>query len=125
MRYSRDVAEELRLDYRNGILTVGYVGQLQSVDEARSMQTAIEAACEEHSTRYVIFDNRSTVAPNEEIRGSMFRWALGWCTRGALVLHSELAAIRMNMDVLAAGGRLRAFGAVAEAEQWLRKGMPK
>jgi len=119
------VAEQLSLEYRNGILTVSYVGALESVDEAQRMQTAIEAACNEHGTRYLLFDNRTTTAPTEDVRDSMFKWAIGWCGRGALVLDSELAAVRMNMNALAAGGRLRAFPSVAEAELWLRKGMPK
>ncbi len=93
-------------------------GRLADLGEARALQRLIEQACVQHGTRRVLFDNRDTDAPDDAVRDAMFAWAVT-LERVAILLRSELKAVRANMDAVSRRAHVRAFVDEAVAISWL------
>ena len=93
-------------------------GRLADLDEARELQRQVEQACAQHGFRRVLFDNRDTEAPADAVRDAMFAWAVT-LERVAILLRSELKAVRANMDAVSRRAHVRAFVDEAVAISWL------
>mgnify|MGYP001222473995 CR=1 FL=1 len=99
------------------------VGLLETVDAALALQRAVEARVQATGIDLAVFDNRKTDPVAAEVREAMFSWVTrksGPFHRAALLLDSDLAAVRVNMDALARRAKLRAFASGPEAVDWLR-----
>lgn len=103
----------------DGWLLVVQRGRLGDLDEARALQAKVERACDAHGSKRVLFDNRETEPPDDEVRAAMFEWAMTQLERVALLLRSDLKRVRANMDALSRRGRVRAFVVEREAIAWL------
>jgi hypothetical protein len=97
-------------------------GCLDSLAQMRGFQHAIEAVLMKTRLRRAIFDNRDTEAPTDQIRDAMFAWvaASGCFDAVALVVESVELANRVDMNALARRVRMRAFGSIDAAAEWLR-----
>lgn len=93
-------------------------GKLQTMAEVLAEQRAISQACAVRGDRRVLFDNRNTQAPSEALRNAMFEWASTF-ERSALLLESEMAAVRTNMWALSKRAPVRAFHEERAALLWL------
>jgi hypothetical protein len=113
-------ASSCTLEPRPGYLLVVQHGCLESLDVARDLQLRVERACaKQGADRRVLFDNRDTDEPAQEIRESMFAWAVASFERVALLLRSDLKAVRTNMDALSRRAHVRGFVEENEATVWL------
>lgn len=97
-------------------------GLLETVEDALELQRTVEARVKATGIDLAVFDNRETEPVPPQVRETMFAWASkgGPFHRVALLLTSDLAAVRVNMDALARQVKLRAFGNADEAVDWLR-----
>jgi hypothetical protein len=107
------------IETREGWLLVVQHGRLPDVAAARALQQRVEQACDAQGSRRVLFDNRDTEPPDDEVRDAMFEWAVNELERVALLLRSDLKRVRANMDALSRRGRVRAFVDEREATAWL------
>ena len=107
------------IEARDGWLLVVQRGRLGDLDEARALQQRVEHACGVHGSKRVLFDNRETEPPADDVRAAMFEWAVTELDRAALLLRSDLKRVRANMDALSRRGRVRAFVVENEAIAWL------
>lgn len=107
------------IELRDGYVLVAMFGRLESVEAVHKEQRAIERACVARADRRMLFDNRGTEAPDEAIRRAMFDWAAARFDRVALLLESEIGAVRTNMSALSQRASLRAFHDEADAIRWL------
>ncbi|MBK6916718.1 MAG: hypothetical protein IPH07_04905 [Deltaproteobacteria bacterium] len=87
---------------------------------------AIETALADCGARKLVFDNRETTATEAAVREHIIAWVRAISERCvvAVVLRSEMLAVRLNMEALAHRARTRAFGDQAEALAWLAKHSP-
>lgn len=85
------------------------------------MQAALELAAARYRLWRVLFDNRDLETPGEEVRNFMISWLdqAGRFDAQALVLKSEMIAVRTTMDALAKRVPRRGFCSIEEAEAWL------
>ncbi|HWB79437.1 MAG TPA: hypothetical protein VG755_30955 [Nannocystaceae bacterium] len=107
------------IEARDGWLLVVQHGRLGDLDEARALQAKVLHACDARGSRRVLFDNRDTEPPADDVRDAMFEWAVTELERAALLLRSDLKRVRANMDALSRRGRVRAFVVEHEAIAWL------
>ena len=112
---------QFRLTHDRGILVIEHSGSLASMEDVARVQRAVAAQCRKLKTRKVAFDNRRTEPSLPEIEDAMRSWVLAptGFDKVAIVLDSELRAIRFNMSAIAAGKRHRAFPSLNEAMVWL------
>lgn len=104
-----------------GFLIVRQEGVLADASEARRMQSAIELTKTKHRSSGILFDNRKTGVPPDEVRRLMWAWVMSaGFERVALLLESEMAVIRANMDALSKRTALRAFSREEDAVAWLK-----
>jgi hypothetical protein len=98
-------------------------GRIESVAQARAFQARIEAAVAQAGVRKALFDNRETDVPSDDVRDCMFGWVTtpGRFTAVALLLTSEMLAVRVNMSALSLRVKMRAFDSRAKAEEWLAR----
>ena len=115
---------QFTIEARGNHLLVEQSGCLQSKLEATALQDAVLAACRAHRVRRVIFDNRQSLVPPEEVRDLMWRWVgdPAHLERVALVLESTMASVRANMTAVSHGVRLRSFTTVDDARAWIKEG---
>jgi hypothetical protein len=119
IRQARGVGgETTTVEPQRGWLRVVQHGRLADLGEARALQQRVEAACARHGCRRLLFDNRDTEAPDDPVRDSMFAWAIT-LERVAILLRSELKAVRANMDAVSRRAHVRAFVDEAVAAAWL------
>lgn len=109
------------IELQEGYVLVAMFGRLESLEAATKEQKTIERACVPRADRRMLFDNRGTDAPDEAIRRAMFDWAAARFDRVALLLDSEIAAVRTNMSALSQRASLRAFHDEADAIRWLTR----
>jgi hypothetical protein len=114
------LAHAFTVENRGDHLWIAQEGALEDLAQAERMQREIEAHAERTACQLVLFDNRNTDVVSNEIRRSMFDWVTTQFDRAALLLQSDLAVVRANMDSLARGAKLRAFDNALEAVDWLR-----
>jgi hypothetical protein len=111
-----------RIEPKPGYLFVWQQG-CPSVSDLIQMQDALEQSAKLHGVGRVLFDNRELVHPGEQVRDFM----INWMDRNtvlrvqALVMHSDLIAVRTSMDGLAKRVSRRGFRTIGEAEVWLAK----
>lgn len=111
---------DYEVEDRGTYILVSQRGLLPSVAAARVLQTRVERALAESGCTVAVFDNRHTEVPPDEVRQSMFEWAIGGTfTRVGLVVDGELVAVRATMESIASGRRLKAFNALDEAVTWV------
>lgn len=111
---------------QTGILIVRQEGVLSDASEAHRMQSAIELSRTRHRPCGILFDNRKTGASPEAVRKQMWEWVMSaGFERVALLLKSEMAVIRANMDALSKRTSLRAFSEEDEAVAWLKPRGPQ
>jgi len=97
-------------------------GTLDSPISMRKMQGEIDQTCKTRGVTRVLFDNRHTGVHGDEIRAGMWAWVKGaGFSRIALLLESEMAVVRANMDALSRRTHLRAFSREPDAVAWLRE----
>ena len=111
------------IDERGDHMWVSQSGLLETVEAALELQRAVEARVKATGIDLIVFDNRQTDPVTPEVRESMFSWATqktGPFHRVALLLQSDLSAVRVNMDALGRKAKLRAFASSIEAVDWLR-----
>jgi hypothetical protein len=106
------------VELREGYVRVAMFGRLETVEQARREQRAVEAACAQRGDRRVLFDNRGTEAPDEAVRRAMFEWAARF-ERAALLIESEIGAVATNMSALSQRASVRAFHDERAALTWL------
>lgn len=106
------------IELRDGYVFVAMFGRLESMVEVIAEQRSIARACAKRGDRRVLFDNRATLAPSEALRNAMFEWAASF-ERSALLLESEMAAVRTNMWAVSKRASVRAFHDEQLAIQWL------
>lgn len=97
-------------------------GRPHDVAELEGFLAAITGEIARSNLRKAMFDNRATTAPGEALRERVWTWLAGsGLLAVAVVLESEMAAIRLNMDALGRRLPLRAFSVPTSARQWLAK----
>lgn len=106
------------IELREGYVRVVMFGRLESMSEVLAEQRAVTQACAARHDRRVLFDNRHTLAPDEALRDAMFDWAATF-ERAALLLESEMVAVRANMWAVARKATVRAFHEEKTAALWL------
>jgi hypothetical protein len=106
------------IQLRDGYVFVAMFGRLETLTEVLAEQRAIVGACAKRGDRRVLFDNRATLAPSEALRDAMFEWAASF-ERSALLLESEMAAVRTNMWAVSKRASVRAFHDEQLAIHWL------
>ena len=103
-----------------GYLIVRQQGALESLQAAQAMQLSVDRVRKGRGVQRILFDNRETLPAPEEVRSAMWTWIRSSdLERVALLLASEMAVIRANMDALAVRTRLRAFAQETTAVAWL------
>lgn len=109
-----------RIEARSGYLLVWQSG-CPSVQDLAAMQSALELAAARYRIWRVLFDNRYLDNPGEEVRNFMINWLdhVGRFDAQALVLKSDMIAVRTTMDALAKRVPRRGFSSIEEAEAWL------
>lgn len=106
------------IELRKGYVLVVMYGRLESLAQALREQREVARVCASRGDRRVLFDNRHTEAPAEDVRNAMFEWA-GTFERSAILLQSEMGAVRANMWAVAHKLDVRAFASEEAAERWL------
>ena len=119
-----DEGHEYSVEVAGDTLLVWQRGAPDSLAQLGRFQDELSRAREETSARRALFDNRETTMPPDEIRDAMLAWV---CEAGrfdaiAVVLQSEMLAVRLNMDAIAQRVRMRAFDSVPAARKWLVDG---
>lgn len=96
------------------------------LDGAARFVAAIEMALTDTGARKLLFDNRATTPTAADVREHIIAWVRAVSERCvvAVVLRSEMLAVRLNMEALAHRARTRAFGDEADALAWLAKQSP-
>lgn len=117
-------AHQYRVEVTPDTLLIWQSGAPASTADLRAFQAEIDRVRTESGAKRALFDNRQTAAPTDEIRDAMLAWV---CEPGrfdavAVVLQSEMLAVRLNMDAIAQRVRMRAFESVAAAQKWLIEG---
>lgn len=113
---------EFDISPREGYIWVVQRGRLDCIPSARGLHEQVEAALRKTRCRRAVFDNRLTQAPPPNVRDVMFDWASGASfERVALLLESELVAVRASMEALSLGRRLKAFDDAQAAVRWLMR----
>jgi len=112
---------EYRVEVAGELLVVWQRGAPDSLAQLGAFQDAVERVRTQTSVRRALFDNRETTSPGDELREAMVAWV---CEAGrfdavAVVLQSEMLAVRLNMDAIAHRARMRAFDSVPAAQKWL------
>jgi hypothetical protein len=74
--------------------------------------------------RRLLSDNRELETPAEDVRAFMIKWfdQPGFFDAIAMVMHSSMIVVRINMDALAHRAHRRGFNSIAEAQSWLLGG---
>jgi chemotaxis signal transduction protein len=102
-------------------LLVRHTGALPDLDVARALQHRAEELLAHYKLRLVLFDNRRTKRPADEVRLSMWRW-LHVCPlidRVAMLLNSLALGRSINVEAARARVKIRAFSSEATARRWL------
>lgn len=109
----------IRIEQRDGYVFVWQGGLATSIHQLEEMQQQIEDAMIAAGSRFVVFDNRDTEAPEEWLRASMWSWLCEHVRRAALI-QAEVRNIK-RAERTGARNRLpvRAFDNEADAEAWL------
>lgn len=96
------------------------------LDGAARFVAAIEVAIADSGARKLLFDNRETTSTAADVREHIIAWVRTVSEQCvvAVLLRSEMLAVRLNMEALAHRARTRAFGDVAEALAWLARQSP-
>ena len=111
-----------QIEMRPAYLLVRQSGTLSHRRQVLEFQRAVESSAVSSDRDRVLFDNRETLPPAEELRKLMFDWATkSRFERVALVVSADLKVIRANMDSIGRARRLRAFSDVESASRWLRR----
>jgi hypothetical protein len=120
-------AHVYRLLPREGLLEIVQSGAPADLPSARAFLDAVDRACDDAGITRLLFDNRATTSPPEDVRAAIIEWVRAR-TRGgsgacviAVVLESEMLAVRLNMEAVANKSRHRAFGSIDEARAWLAR----
>ena len=116
------MAATVDIEVHEGFVLVRQTGALD-LAEAEDMQRRVEHALAEGSLRRVIFDNRETLAPAEDVRARMHAWVTSRARfdRAALVLESEMLKIGVNMDAVSKGLHMKAFNDLDDAIAWVSR----
>jgi hypothetical protein len=114
-------SHEYRVEVAGTLLRVWQSGAPTTVGQLRAFQGELERVLADTSARRALFDNRETTSPTDDIRDAMLAWV---CEAGrfeavAVVLQSDMLAVRLNMDAIAHRVRMRAFDSVPAAQKWL------
>lgn len=109
-----------RIEARAGYLLVSQTG-CPSIKDMVAMQAALELTAARYRIWRVLFDNRDLETPPEEVRNFMISWLdhARHFEAQALVLNSNMIAVRTTMDALAKRVPRRGFSSIEEAEAWL------
>jgi hypothetical protein len=116
------LAHRYSIEVRGDHVWVHQEGALATVADARAMQAEIAAASAKTGADIVVFDNRATTEHAEDVREAMFEFVSKHSPfrKVALLLESELLAVRVNMTALSRHAMVRAFGTAEDALAWLR-----
>lgn len=122
-----DSAHVFRLLPRDGVLEIVQSGAPEDLASARAFLDAIDRACADAGLTRLLFDNRATTPPAADVRAAIIDWVVArtsgqlgaWMM--AVVLESEMLAVRLNMEAIANKSRHRAFGSTDEARAWLTR----
>ena len=109
-----------RIEARSGYLLVWQNGN-PTIPDLAAMQSALELAAARYHLWRVLFDNRELETPAEEVREFMISWLdrASHFDAQAIVLNSNMIAVRTTMDALAKRVPRRGFASIKEAEAWL------
>lgn len=109
-----------RIEARSGYLLVWQKG-CPSIQDLAGMQAALELAAARYRIWRVLFDNRDLDSTSEEVRNFMINWLdqAGRFDAQALLLKSDMIAVRTTMDALAKRVPRRGFCSIEDAEAWL------
>ena len=114
-------AHHYSVSVQQRVLVVNQLGLLSDLAQLRSLQRSVEQASARLKIRLVVFDNRDTDPPSDEIEREMRTWAFspGRFDRVAVVLSLEPRLLRVTMEGIAQNRRFRAFRALQAAVTWL------
>lgn len=109
------------VETREGYVLARQSGKLQTVDEARQVQQAVERALEKAGHGLLLFDNRLTGEPGNDARESMWAWCrdCSFVKRVAILLESDLSLVRANMTAVGKRSPVRSFDTEEAALAWL------
>jgi hypothetical protein len=110
------------IELKSGYLLVSQSG-CPSVEEVLPLQADLAQAAAQHSVKRVLFDTRELTYPGEQVRNCMIHWLDNSAVFDvqAIVMNSDLMAVRTSMDGLAKGISRRGFRTIGQAETWLTK----
>lgn len=116
-----DDAHEYRVEVVGDTMLVWQKGTLRTFEEVAQFQLEMERACSGSAIRRALFDNRETAQTGDDVRDAMLAWVSDPARFDAIavVLQSDMLAVRLNMDAIAHRVRVRAFDSVAAAQTWL------
>jgi hypothetical protein len=116
-----DDGHEYRVEVAGDTLLVWQSGAPATLEQAQQFQQEIERVRVASSVRRALFDNRQTARTPDAIRDAMLAWVSDpeRFDAIAVVLRSEMLAVRLNMDAIATRVRMRAFDSVPAAQKWL------
>lgn len=109
-----------RIEERSGYLLVSQYG-CPTIPDLAAMQSALELAAARYHIWRLLFDNRDLETPPEEVREFMISWLdrASHYEAQAIVLNSNMIAVRTTMDALAKRVPRRGFSSIKDAEAWL------
>src|SRR5438128_2604879 len=115
---------EYRIDIVGDTMLVWQRGAPSSLEALHAFQQDLDRARTSVGIHRALFDNRQTTVTPDELRDDMLAWV---CETGrfdavAVVLQSDMLAVRLNMDAIAHRVRMRAFDSVSAAQRWLVDG---
>jgi hypothetical protein len=121
MGAERQEAASFTIDGRETHVVVRQHAIVASRFEADEMLSALSTALEQGNLAKAVLDQRGLPESDETLREALWDWARGAGRRVALaiILDNEIARMQSNMNALASGLQLRAFGAEPLAEAWL------
>ncbi len=112
-----DVKVELASDH----VRVWHGRSARDVDEVEAVIACIDAALADAGTRCLLMDSRDSDRTPAEVQARLWTWLeQSGLERVATLIQNELLGVRVRMQGLTKGVKLRAFTSEAEALAWLR-----
>ncbi|MEM9694489.1 MAG: hypothetical protein AAGA56_18190 [Myxococcota bacterium] len=108
-----------RVDARRGYVFVWQRGRALRVEDVEPLQRDVEEALNEGNTRCVMFDNRETLPPPEDVRASMWGWLTEHIRRAAMLQKEVKNMKRAERTGERNRVAIRAFQEEEEGEAWL------
>lgn len=113
----------MRLDIRDGVVTVWHSRSAADADEATEVLGAIDGALEQSGIELLIFDSRDADRTPPEVQEAIWNWLVGHSgiRKVATLMHSRDLAKKVRVTAVGSGLLLKTFADEDAARRWLHE----